>query len=110
MHIPAMTVQTLKAMLDDGTFARGEAVLLDVREAHELAISALPDATHVPMREIPAALDQLDRSKPVAVLCRVGGRSAQVTAYLRQHGFNATNITGGINAYARDVEPSLKPY
>jgi rhodanese-related sulfurtransferase len=108
--IPAMTVQQLKAMIDDGVFARGDAVLLDVREPHELAVSGLPDATHVPMRQLPGEVDKLDRAKRYAVLCRVGGRSAQVTAFLRQHGFDAVNITGGINAYAREVDATLKAY
>ncbi len=108
--IPAMTMQELKAMLDAGTIARGEAVLLDVREARELTISALPHATHVPMGHVPAAIDTLDRAKRHVVLCRVGGRSAQVTAYLRRHGIDAVNLTGGINAYAQQIDPSLKTY
>lgn len=108
--IPAMTVQALKQMIDDGAFVRGEAMLLDVREPHELVVSALPGATHVPMRQLPAEVGKLDRAKRYAVLCRVGGRSAQVTAYLRQQGFDAVNITGGINAYAREIDPSLKVY
>lgn len=108
--IPAVTVQDLKAMIDGGAISRGEAILLDVREPHELAVSAIAGAVHVPMRQLPGEMARLDRTKRYAVLCRVGGRSAQVTAYLRQHGFDAVNITGGINAYAREIDPSLKVY
>lgn len=109
---PQMTVEQLKAMMDAGQLQRGEAIVLDVREPHELAISALPGpgVVHMPMQTVPARLAELPRDRPIAVLCRVGGRSAQVTAYLRRQGFDATNIAGGINAWAARIDPSLKPY
>ena len=86
-------------------------LILDVREPYELEISRLADAEHIPMRQIPAALDQLPRDKHLLVLCRVGGRSLQVTHYLRAQGFAAvSNIAGGINEWAREIEPGLPEY
>ncbi|MCC5870525.1 MAG: sulfurtransferase [Gammaproteobacteria bacterium] len=89
----------------------GRVTLLDVREDHELAVARLPQALHVPMGEVPARIGELDASKPLVVLCRSGGRSAQVGRYLEQHGFSDVyNLTGGINAWAEELDPTLTIY
>jgi len=89
----------------------GRVILLDVREDHELAVARLPQAHHVPMGEVPARIGELDASKPLVVLCRSGGRSAQVGRYLEQHGFSDVyNLTGGINAWAEELDPTLTIY
>jgi rhodanese-related sulfurtransferase len=63
------------------------------------------------MDEVPARLDQLDREREILVLCRVGERSRHVASLLLQKGFERVyNIGGGINAYARLVDPSLPVY
>lgn len=89
----------------------GRVTLLDVREDHELAVASLPHALHVPMGEVPERIGELDASRPLVVLCRSGGRSAQVARYLEQHGFSDVyNLTGGINAWAEELDPTLTIY
>jgi rhodanese-related sulfurtransferase len=86
-------------------------VLLDVREAWELEIAKLPEALHVPMAELPARLAEIDRDREVVVMCRSGGRSLKVAKYLEERGYpSVANLTGGILAWARDVDPTLATY
>lgn len=75
--------------------------LLDVREASEWATAHVEGALHIPMGQVPARLAELDRTQPVAVICRSGNRSAHVTDYLRQVGFDAHNVEGGLQRWAR---------
>jgi len=96
------------------------AVLLDVRENHEWAAGHAPRAVHVPMGQVAQWLDDLARDdlgrdelattfpeRSVYVVCRSGGRSANVTAYLRQAGWAATNVEGGMRAWAAAGRPML---
>lgn len=86
-------------------------VLLDVREPFELQAASLPDALHIPMREIPARMKELDRSVEIAVLCHHGGRSARVAQFLAMQGFASVhNVAGGIDAYAKRVDRSIARY
>ncbi|HUO79538.1 MAG TPA: rhodanese-like domain-containing protein [Steroidobacteraceae bacterium] len=86
-------------------------LLVDVREARELEIARLPGAVHIPMAEIPARLGDLDRSRDVVVMCRSGGRSLNVARYLEAQGYpSVANLTGGILAWQRDVDPTLATY
>lgn len=86
-------------------------VLLDVREPRELEAASLPDAMHVPMREVSAHLEKLDPSAEIAVLCHHGGRSDYVARFLRAHGFQRVyNVDGGIDAYAQRVDPKIPRY
>ena len=87
------------------------AMLLDVREPDELAICSLPGSTDIPMREVPSALDRLPQDRDILVLCHHGSRSLMVVRFLRAHGFErATNVAGGINAWAQVVDHSLPRY
>lgn len=86
-------------------------VVIDVREAHELEISSLPFARHIPMGEIPARLGELDPQATTVILCRSGGRSMQVARFLDGRGFRSvSNLTGGILAWGERIDPSLRPY
>ncbi|MBA4138645.1 MAG: sulfurtransferase [Opitutus sp.] len=90
---------------------QGSALLLDVREPDELARVHIAGSKHLPMREIPARLAEIPADRHVLVLCHHGGRSGRVTQFLRANGLdNITNITGGIDAWARQVDPSLARY
>jgi rhodanese-related sulfurtransferase len=83
-------------------------LLLDVREAHELAQSSVKGALHIPMAQIPGRLAELDRSRTIAVLCRSGNRSQAVAGFLIQQGFsNVANLAGGIIRWKQEVDPSL---
>ncbi len=86
-------------------------VLLDVREPDEIAAAVLPDSVVIPMREIPARLNELPPDKPIAVLCHHGGRSERVAEFLSARGFeDVSNVDGGIDAYARRVDSSIPRY
>lgn len=91
--------------------ARGEIVLLDVREDWELATVSVPGAKHVPMGMIPAQQATLPRDRPIAVLCHHGMRSAMVADYLRAAGHpRVLNVTGGIDRWSVDVDAALPRY
>jgi rhodanese-related sulfurtransferase len=94
------------------TLASAPATLLvDVREAWELEIARLPGAVHIPMGEIPERLDELDRGRDLVILCKAGGRSLSVARFLEAQGYpSVTNLTGGILAWQRDVDPTLATY
>jgi rhodanese-related sulfurtransferase len=88
-----------------------EFVLLDVREPVELQLASLPGALEIPMNDVPARIGELPKDRPIAVICHHGGRSESVVAYLHSRGFvNAVNVDGGIDAYARRVDPSMRRY
>ncbi|MGB5244915.1 MAG: rhodanese-like domain-containing protein [Woeseia sp.] len=85
--------------------------LLDVREAWETQIARVPMSIHIPMNEVPLRLDELDSSRPVAVLCHGGRRSAAVASVLVQAGFvNVVNIEGGIDAWSQEVDNTIPRY
>jgi rhodanese-related sulfurtransferase len=79
----------------------GSVLLLDVREDHEWAAGHAPGAVHLPLQQVPARLAELPRDRPVDVVCHLGGRSAQATAFLRQQGVDARNVEGGMDAWER---------
>jgi adenylyltransferase/sulfurtransferase len=105
--IPAMTVRDLKTRLDAGeTFE-----LLDVREVHEHQICNIPQAKLIPLSELPGRLHELDSNREYVVHCKMGGRSAQAVELMLKSGFRkATNVTGGITAWAREIDPSMPTY
>ena len=86
-------------------------VVLDVREPWEVAIASLPGSVHIPMREIPARFGELPADRPVVCLCHHGMRSYQVAQFLKNQGFDRVfNLTGGIDAWAEEVDPGLARY
>lgn len=91
--VPAISVSELPAELPDG------AALLDVREDDEWVAGHAPEALHIPMGEIAARLGELPADDDVYVVCRSGGRSARVTAFLNDNGWNAVNIDGGMRSW-----------
>jgi rhodanese-related sulfurtransferase len=77
-----------------------DAYLLDVREPEEWSAGHAPGAHHVPMMEIPVRLDEVPTDADVVVVCRSGGRSSQVVAYLASRGWdNVRNLDGGMGAW-----------
>ncbi len=83
-----------------------DAVLLDVREDDEWVAGHVPGAVHVPMGQVPDRLDELPGER-VHVLCRSGGRSAKVTAFLNAAGRDAVNVDGGMQAWAAAGRPMV---
>ena len=89
--------------------ARREFCLLDVREPWEVAIGCIPGSVCIPMHEIPARLEELDAKAAIIVMCQVGGRSQRAAEFLAARGFGSvSNLRGGIEAWAREVDPSLQ--
>ncbi|MBI2513099.1 MAG: hypothetical protein HYV96_14070 [Opitutae bacterium] len=87
------------------------AVLIDVREPNELAVSHVAGSTQMPIREIPTRMSEIPTDRQVLILCHHGGRSARVTQFLRSAGWeNVTNVAGGIDAWALQVDPRLARY
>jgi rhodanese-related sulfurtransferase len=83
-----------------------DAYLLDVREDDEWAAGHAPGAHHVPMMEIPVRLTEVPQDGDVVVVCRMGGRSGQVVAYLRRNGWdNVRNLDGGMQDWAAAGRP-----
>lgn len=85
-------------------------LLLDVRESDELAIAKIAGATHIPMGDIVARMCELPMDVPIVVMCRSGGRSAQITSRLDHFGFDAANLRGGILEWVRVIDPSIQTY
>ena len=85
--------------------------LLDVREPHELEISHLEGATLIPLGQLAARLSELDSAEEMVVFCKAGTRSARALELLLSAGFRKVkNLKGGINAWAKEVDPSLPIY
>lgn len=102
----SISVQTLRDRLRDGSLR-----LLDVREAHEHEISSIAGAQRIPLGELSVRLGELDRAESYAVICKSGVRSLRAISILQAAGFERLqNVTGGINAWAEHIDPSLPRY
>jgi sulfur-carrier protein adenylyltransferase/sulfurtransferase len=85
--------------------------LIDVREPHELAISSLPGEELIPLGQLAARLSELDSAEDIVLFCKTGSRSSRALELLVSAGFRKVkNLQGGINAWAREVDPNLPVY
>lgn len=84
-----------------------DAVVLDVREDDEWVAGHIDGATHIPMGDVPARLDELPEADPLYVTCRSGGRSARVAAWLNQNGYDAVNVAGGMGEWQAAGRPMV---
>jgi molybdopterin/thiamine biosynthesis adenylyltransferase/rhodanese-related sulfurtransferase len=101
-----ITVQELSERMKTNHFK-----LLDVREPHELEISALPNAKNIPLGQLAARLSELDTADEMVIFCKSGGRSARGLELLVSAGFKKVkNLKGGINAWAKEVDSNLPVY
>jgi adenylyltransferase/sulfurtransferase len=99
----------VKTLLD----GNAEFLLLDCREAEEYAKACIPQATLLPMSELANRLGELEafRNKRIVVHCHHGGRSLRVANWLRQQSFaGAQSMTGGIDQWAVEIDPTLPRY
>jgi rhodanese-related sulfurtransferase len=89
-----------------------ELTLLDVREDWEVKLAPVPtDTVHIPMGEISDRIAELEPNKATVVICRSGGRSAQVAQFLERQGFEKVfNLAGGILAWSRVIDPRIPQY
>ena len=86
---------------------RTEAVLLDVREASELAEGRIAGSTHIPLGQLPARAFELDRGRPVITVCRSGGRSSQAARFLAAQGYAVANLDGGMTQWIAEDRPTV---
>ena len=86
--------------------------LLDVREPWEFQTARIEGSQHIPMGDIPARFnEELDPEEHIVVVCHHGVRSMNVTAWLRQQGFEkAQSLRGGIDRWSREIDPSVPLY
>lgn len=86
-------------------------VVLDVREPWETALCLIDGSITVPLGSVPEAVDRLPDDKPIVVTCHHGMRSLQAVNWLRRNGrARAVNLAGGIDAWARGVDPAMTLY
>lgn len=81
------------------TTGSADTVLLDVREQDEWDAGHAPHARHIPLGELPNRLSELPRQVRIACVCRSGNRSAHAVGWLLQQGFDAVNVSGGMQRW-----------
>lgn len=85
--------------------------LLDVREPWELALCRIDGSVHIPLAQLPSRLAELDPARPTVVICHHGVRSLHAGAFLERQGFeDVVNLHGGIDGWARSVDPAMAVY
>jgi rhodanese-related sulfurtransferase len=85
--------------------------LLDVRENWEFATCQIPGSVQIPMALVPIRISELDDDREIVCVCHHGARSMQVAAFLERNGFTeVTNLTGGIHAWAVQVDGAMPTY
>ena len=100
-------VSTLKAMRESGA----EVTLLDVREPWEFDLCAIEGRISIPQTALPQRAGELPEDRQNVVICHHGGRSAQATSWLRHNAFDkATKLMGGVDAWARRIDPTMKVF
>ena len=98
----------LKQRLDNGD----DIQIIDVREAHEVAIASIPNAIHIPLAQVLSRMDEIDPHRETVVHCKMGGRSARAIDALQRSGFTGKliNLRGGIIGWSNEVDPTVAKY
>ena len=104
--MPEITATELKERLDNGD----DIQIIDVREANEVAVGAIPNSIHIPLAQVINRMSEIDPARETVVHCKMGGRSARAIQALKQSGFsgNLLNLKGGIIAWSNEVDRSVK--
>ena len=86
--------------------------IIDVREPEEVAIASIPNAVHIPLREVTNRMGEIDQSRETVVHCKGGVRSAMAIQALQRSGYTGqlSNLRGGITAWSNEVDPSVPKY
>jgi rhodanese-related sulfurtransferase len=99
----------LDAWLKDAR--RPRPLLLDVREPWEYAYCRIEGSHNIPMRGIPASIEQIERGQDIVVICHHGVRSWQVGRFLEHQGCTRIhNLQGGVDGWAKTVDPAMPTY
>ena len=105
--IKEITVTELKNKFENNE----DFMLLDVRNIQEVLYSKIENSIHIPMNDIVDRINELDSNKEIIIQCKSGKRSARVCEYLMTQNFNnVKNLTGGIIAWADEVDNSIQVY
>lgn len=98
MTAPEIDIETFAASRDQG-------VVLDVREPVEYDEAHVPDAVLMPMAQVASRMAELDKDRPVYVICASGQRSLVIAEVLQRAGYDATSVAGGTIAWAQSGRP-----
>lgn len=91
--------------------SRPKPVLVDVREPWEFERCSIDESRPMPMATVPLRLQELDPQTDTVLICHHGARSFQVGLFLEQRGFGRIyNLQGGVDAWARTVDPGMATY
>jgi len=103
-----MSATELKQLIDSN---ESTPLLLDVREVQEFNFCHIEGSQLMPMQSVPAHLNELDKDQQIVTICHHGMRSQQVAQFLVQNGFNnIINLSGGVNAWANEVDLDMPHY
>ena len=103
MHVPTVSVEDVPDPTTDGW------VILDVREPGEWAAGHIEGAVHIPLGDLPERVGELNPQAQTLVVCHVGARSAQATAWLSRLGHDVANLAGGMDAWEGAQRPVVVP-
>ena len=106
MSVPQLTPRELAERLASGQ----PITVIDVREPWEHGIAHLASARHIPLGALAAAEAELPRDRDVVFVCHHGARSQAAAEYFAARGIRAVNLSGGIDAWSRDVDPTVPRY
>jgi rhodanese-related sulfurtransferase len=82
-----------------------DALALDVREPYEYEAGHIEGSVHIPIGQIQTRWEELDKDRPLVVVCQIGQRSDLVAGFLRANGYDAVNLAGGLTAWAHSGLP-----
>ena len=105
---PQISATELAQWRADAT--REQPVVLDVREPWEVAICHIEGSLAVPLGQLGARVSELPTDRPIVCVCHLGGRSLQAAMALRNAGYDASNLRGGVAAWAAEVDPAMPRY
>jgi sulfur-carrier protein adenylyltransferase/sulfurtransferase len=105
--VPQIAVRELQRRMNSGQ----PFILLDVREPFEFEMARIEGANLIPLGELPARWQELDREKEIFVFCHSGMRSERAADFLRSTGFSkVANVAGGIDAWSEEIDPDVPRY
>jgi rhodanese-related sulfurtransferase len=91
--------------------ARPQPLLLDVREPGEFELCHIAGSLHIPMHTVPLRCEEISPEREIVVICHHGARSMQVALFLERKGYEAVhNLAGGVDAWAGEVDPTMRRY
>ena len=91
--------------------SQAKPLLLDVRERWEFEMCCLAGSQHIPMHLVPIRCEELNRDQEIVVICHHGGRSMQVAMFLEGKGYaDVHNLSGGVEAWAKEVDSTMRRY